>query len=523
MKGTDVYLALQELDDALVEKYAQVRPKQAFPLRKLIAACLALVLFAGGVGVAVDAIGYKQATDFFVDNGLSTEGLSREEVKMVYRDITSESFTYEKTEEVITKSISEAIPGYEINVDMDDAEKLKMLWESWRNGKLASFIIDGEVRNFGEGNYQQGIWYYDEKIDLYDPKTGYSPSGKRLLSKYENETLCWESAVPVYPMTVGPIGECTVLLGNNIRVEAFGDVRVENDHKRIVYLDKDGQVLWNNLIVESEWIGLSGGAGQGYAGIGQGVGTWIFDNKDETFTIINFDIKPAPDYGKGTPYVIVWRYNTEGQLLSYKENITEYRMPKVFQLGSHYILTFSIDETQTKTVVMDADGNLLTGAEYHITDQYQIIQDIAEVGNYRYISAYTMYTDKEKDELGMLNYALTQDLQALWEQGNKFSEKELVERIRGHYTAVLLRCDIETGEIQTFYSAPGMIADKLEISEKGKLIWRLQSLTQAQLTEAPRKCGWIVRGTSVIYEYVFDAEGNLTGKETTGELATYRW
>ena len=114
-------------------------------------------------------------------------------------------------------------------------------------------------------------------------------------------------------------------------------------------------------------------------------------------------------------------------------------------------------------------------------------------------------------------------MQALWEQENKIPEKELVERIRSHYTAVLLRCDIESGQIQTFYSVPGMIAEKLEVSEDGRLIWRLQSLAEAQQIEAPRNCGWIVEGTGVIYAYSFDAEGNLTGKETTGELVFLRW
>ncbi len=518
MTGADLYLAMQELEDVLVEKYAQVRHRRTVPLPKLIAACLAAVLLVCGGAVTVDAIAYSQAKDFFAENGLPTEGLSREEIKAVYRDITSESFTYEKTGEVITKSISEAIPGYEITVEMDDAEKLKMLWDSWRNGEFASYIIDREGRSY-VAEAPPDIWYYDDKLDTYHDKTGYTKSGKELLFKYEKETLCWETAVPVSPRTVGPVGDCTVLLGKNIRVEASGEVNTELTHNRILFLDKDGQILWNNLIVESDWISLSGGAGQGYAGLDQGVGTWIFDNHDETFTILNYDVEPDSE----TRYVLAWRYDTAGQLLSHQKNAIEYKMPKVFQLGNRYILVFRIDEDQTKTVVMDADGNLLTGTEYQITDQYQTIQDIAEVGNYRYISAYTMYTDKEKDEQGKMNYALTQELQALWEQGNKIPEKELVERIRSHYTAVLLRCDIETGEIQTFYSVPGMIAEKLEVRVDGTLIWRLQSLAEAQQMEAPRKCGWIVEGTSVIYEYIFDAEGNLTGKETTGELASFRW
>ena len=522
MRGTDIYLAMQELDDNLVEKYADVQPKQSNVFKRLIAAILAVVLLAGGV-VTVDAITYAQAKNFFTDNGLSTEGLSREDVRAVYRDIKTESFTYEKTEEVIRRSISQAVPGYEIVLEMDDPEKLQMLWASWRNGELARLIIDGEVRDFGVGGYQQGIWYYADKIDDYNVKTGYSQTGNRALFKYENDILCWESAVPIDPRTIAPVGDATIVLGKNIFMIESGKAEVEINHNRIACLDKDGQILWNNLIVESEWIGLSGGAGQGHGGIGQGWGTWIFDNKDETFTIINYDHKPDPDYGNATPYVIVWRYDLDGQLLSYKENIAENKIPKVFQIGNRYILTFAIDATQTKTVVMDPDGNLLTGTEYQITDQIQTIQDIVESDNYRYISAYTMLTTEGEDEFGRPNFALDEDIKALWKREDKVSEKELIEHIRGHYTAILLRCDIETGELQTFYSVPGAIADKLEVTESGELIWRLQSLTQAEMITVPSGTGCIIRGTSVIYQYVFDEDGKLKGKENTGELASYRW
>ena len=154
MKGTDLYLAMQELDDVLVEKYADVRPKQALPLRKLIAACLAAVLFAGGIGVAVDAIGYKQATDFFVRKGLSTEGLSRQDVRAVYRDIITKSFTYEKTDDVIAEGIEKNVPGYEITADMDDPEDLRQLWESWTRVELEKVVVDGVINEFDGDTYQ---------------------------------------------------------------------------------------------------------------------------------------------------------------------------------------------------------------------------------------------------------------------------------------------------------------------------------------------------------------------------------
>ena len=63
---------------------------------------------------------------FFDENGLSTEGLSREDVKAVYRDITTQCFTYDKTAEVIRRSV----PGVEISQREPTPEELEELWNS---------------------------------------------------------------------------------------------------------------------------------------------------------------------------------------------------------------------------------------------------------------------------------------------------------------------------------------------------------------------------------------------------------
>ena len=506
MKGTDLYLAMQELDDVLVEKYADVRPKQPIILRRLIAAGLAAVLLAGSV-VAVDAITYAQAKDFFTDNGLSTDGLSREDVRAVYRDITTKSFTYEKTDEVITQSISQAVPGYEIILDMDDPEKLRLLWESWRNGELASFIIDGEVRDYGEGNYQQGIWYRDEKISIYDSETGYHAIESTHVYKHQDKMLCWESTVPFVARLIRPIGEGTVVVGENVHI--IGPAGLKRDkYQMIAYLDENGQILWEDVLTEDQNVSA--------------VETdWAFVNEDETFNIFVRDVRR--ENGNPVRSVRIWRYDLKGEQVSYKEiDIGQDYLSKVFPFEEHYILTLTNDLRELKTVIIDTDGVALKDAEYQITDQLQRIQDIVEVGNFRYISAYTMFAAEGEDEFGRPNIALDEEIKALWQQEEKVSEKELIERIRSHYTAVLLRCDIETGEIQTFYSVPGAIADKLEVSESGELTWRLQSLTQAEMITTPKGHFGGIRGTSVIYRYIFDAEGNLKEKENTGELATYR-
>ena len=99
------------------------------PVRKgwIAIAAAALVLLLGGMSAVVisaEAKEYRKAVTFFEENDLPMEGLSRAEVKAVYRDITTSSFTYEKTADVIRR----AVPGYEIEQDTPTPEALAELW-----------------------------------------------------------------------------------------------------------------------------------------------------------------------------------------------------------------------------------------------------------------------------------------------------------------------------------------------------------------------------------------------------------
>lgn len=512
MKGADVYLALQELDDALVEKYAQACPKQAFPLRKLIAACLALVLLAGGIGVAVDAIGYKQAMDFFARNGLSTQGLSRQDVRAVYRDIITKSFTYEKTDDVIAEGIEKNVPGYEITADMDNPDDLRQLWESWERGELEKVVVDGVVNEFDGDTYQKGIWYEKDGTTIFNEIEARSELRETVVRKYQDDTLCWESTVPFVARLMKPVGEGTVVVGEK---ESFSylfsvpdSLPKEDLSEHIAYLDKNGQLLWTKLLTEEYDIGFD-------------ETDWAFDNGDKTFTICTRGART--ENGETVRTVPMWWFNLNGEQLSYKElDIGQYFVSNVIQLRGYFVLLLYYKGMAPKLVVADAEGEILTETQYQITDQIQYIQDVAAVGDYLYISTYTMLADEGTNTFGEQNTALSQEKDLLWKESDTLSEKEMIERIRKHYTAAVLRCDIKTGEVQAFYSVPGVIADKLEISDEGNLVWHLQSLTQAEFLERPDQDTCVIWGTSVIHRYIFDENGTLVRKENTGELASYR-
>ena len=134
MNKNDLFRAFDGVDDDILER-SEVPTALRRPLtyRKwpAVAACLVLIVsLTGGILVA-EAKEYNAAVDFFEENGLSTEGLSRSDVKAVYRDITSQHFTYDKTAEVIER----AVPGLEISQREPTPEELAALWDRnvWRN------------------------------------------------------------------------------------------------------------------------------------------------------------------------------------------------------------------------------------------------------------------------------------------------------------------------------------------------------------------------------------------------------
>ena len=73
--------------------------------------------------LSVEAKEYQAAVEFFETNKLSTDGLTRTEVKEIYRDITTNKFQYKKTGEVIVKSIKNKGTTFYFKVKKNNLDK----------------------------------------------------------------------------------------------------------------------------------------------------------------------------------------------------------------------------------------------------------------------------------------------------------------------------------------------------------------------------------------------------------------
>ena len=104
MNRNDLYRAFSGVDDSLLARSETPR-RRSYRRWGTLAACLVLMAGVAFGALAAEAKEYTAAAAFFADNGLSMEGLSRADVKAVYRDINTERFTYDKTAEVIQRAV----------------------------------------------------------------------------------------------------------------------------------------------------------------------------------------------------------------------------------------------------------------------------------------------------------------------------------------------------------------------------------------------------------------------------------
>lgn len=134
MTGQEMLEALENLDPAYIEAAATPpKTKRMHSVKRWIAvaACLVLLLSVGlgTYAYAVEVKEYNAAIRFFGEYDLPTEGLSRGDIKAVYRDISTQTFTHSKTEEVIENSLTPEQRQEFEEFKSDSAVGVKDLWD----------------------------------------------------------------------------------------------------------------------------------------------------------------------------------------------------------------------------------------------------------------------------------------------------------------------------------------------------------------------------------------------------------
>ena len=447
------------------------------------AACFILLISIGFI--TVEAKEYSDAIKFFNEYGLSTDGLSRGEIKAVYRDITTKSFTYSKTAEVIANSLSsDQIGGYEILQDNPTPEDIENLW-NYKN------YNGGFVRPA-----QHGVHYAYRSEYKEDEQLGFSVHDKSFIEKYDGDKLLWSVSISEFWID----GFSTVSDG----VIAYGSTYVwsteQNSYAWMAKVDTNGNLLWKHMLnngFEDEYIGA------------------ILENADGSYAVISHgDVK----------YFCLSQYTSDGKEIHFKKTkVGNYGIWNAARLGDGYIVQLGsyMTNEHSKIIKVDHEGNITESFSYGGKDAYYYITDMIEYNGNIYLSAYSVPKLADEDQSAGGRYEIAAVLNYIYDNGIwEISSEELTPLVRDNYTAMLLVCDPATGTPQEFYSVKGSLGGKLSLSDSGMLLWDVESITTTFYS--PVTSSFSIGGTSYVFRYTFDTIGELVSQEKTGEVVDYR-
>ena len=457
--------------------------KKRFSLRwGAAAACLVLAVLvgSGAVAVAAEAKEYNDATEFFTDNGLSTEGLSRSEIKAVYRDIIGNRFKDKNTAEVILKNV----PGWEIEQDVPTPEELAEIWNN------NSTVINNVKKS--------GISYLVNYQDVQDPELGFDVLGKSILECYDDGIKIWTADFSDLFID----GQEYCMDGTTVWGENYTWASWQTKSIWVARLDGSGKTVWQKSFdhgFQYEYISS------------------VLSNGDGTWTVISM----------GDFHMLCCAcLDSDGNEISVKmTDVGGYHVRNSARFGGGCLIQMSdgLNEIIYKT---DSSGNISDTFSYSADDCYYYITDMEEYEGHIYLSAYAV--PKQTNEGGrheindILSYLFSDDSfkNFVGENGEWCgTSEELTRLVKDNYTAVLLMCDPDSGDPKTFYSVKGSLGGKLEVTDKG-LEWDVEGIVSTYFS--PFTSSFTVGGTCEVFRYVFDAEGRLTGQFDTGETVPYR-
>ncbi|MBQ7671171.1 MAG: hypothetical protein IJS45_10705 [Clostridia bacterium] len=449
--------------------------KQPYRLKwTVLAACLALFIVIGftATAFAVEAAEYKTAVSFFEENGLSADGLSRSEVKAVYRDITTNSFTFGKTAEVL----KQVVPGWEIGQDKPTPEELASLWN--RNVWIKSVS-------------QSGVDYRVDSQYVFDQQKGFDVLDKCILECYSNGEKLWSAEfTDFYVEGYSYTKDGTAVWGSNLILSSS-----DTSYGWIALVDHEGNVIWQRRLdhdFKNEYVAS------------------ILRNTDGTWAVISRgDLQ----------YLCLCCCDAGGNELSFrKTEVGNLGIWNAARLGDGYIVQLGNSTSHVNALLykMDREGNVTDSFSYEADDCEYYLTDMIEFAGHVYLSAYAV--PKQDDEGG--RHEIANVLDYVSNKGWNISDEELTPIVRDNYTAVMLVCDSEGGVPKTFYSVKGSLGGKFSVDDAELLEWNVESIVSTFFS--PVTNSFTIGGTCKVFAYTFDAEGNLIGQTDTGETTPYR-
>ena len=437
-----------------------------------LAACFIILISIGFI--TVEAKEYNDAIKFFNEYSLSTDGLSRGEIKAVYRDITTKSFSYSKTAEVIANSLSsDQIGGYEILQDNPTPDDIEKVWNF--------------MNQLGDLPTPDGV-HYEIRYEHKDEKT----LDKSFFEKYDGDTLLWSTCVSELWINKYRVISDGVII--------YGDTDTTTWSDWMAKIDLEGNLLWKHILNN---------------GFEQEEIVEILENPDGSYAVISHG---------NHKYLCLSQYAGDGTKIDFKKtDVGHNTIMNAARLGDGYIVQLGqggLYDKDSKIVKLDRECNITESFSYDSGDAYYYITDMIEYNGNIYLSAYSVPKLADEDQNAGGRHEIAAILDYLHDNGIwEISSEELTPIVRDNYTAMLLVCNPTAGTPQEFYSVKGSLGGELSLSESGMLLWDVESITTTSYS--PTTNSFTLRGTSYVFRYTFDSFGILVSQEKTGEVVDY--
>lgn len=471
--------AFEDSDAVPGRKWADPKRNTARPgwIRTAVIVASAVLLIAAGLTatvIAADVKEYNEAVAFFADNGLSAEGLSRSEVKAVYRDITEKTFTCDKTAEVLQK----AVPGWEIRQDGTEFGSDTSLPEIWSQT---------------DSGFRKGVDYRLVEQYVRNEEYGTDDLKSTVLECRMDGELLWETE---FDDLCATDYSCTK---DGIAIWGHSGQRstVTSSFAWIALVGGDGTVKWQRRLdhgFELEDVAA------------------VLNNEDGTWTVIS----------RGhVRYLCLANFDSDGNELFFnKTEVGVYGIRNAKRLGNGYIVQLgSYDPPEAALLYrLDRDGRVMETYSYDSEDSAFHITDMAEFGGRVYLSGYSV-PGKADEHSREISGILSKLVPGAVTSETSISPEVLTPMVQDNYTAVLLICDPEEGTPETFYSVKGSLGGKLSVNGTDKLEWDVESIVST--VYSPLTSAWSIAGVCEVFRYEFDESRNLTGQEKTGETVTF--
>lgn len=458
------------------------------------AACMALVagIGAGTYSYAAARREYNNALEFFYENNLSTAGLTKSEIKKVYRDFSTHSFDNTLTTDVIVNSRPDLLQGYEI-VNSD-----------WDNTLPSTALSD----------YHTSVSY--EYFSDYDASGGTVLENRNdsIFRKYHNGEQVWEitlTDLTVHGFYNNPASKETPVL-------VYGytpyDLIANGQTASLIALDADGNIVWR--------------AEQDNG-----------DSFDQIQTVLCDADGSYVAFGRyedaERSYLCVNKYSKGGQPTAFTPIDLEYSGIENAALteDGYLVEVYSYaNRIHSLVLKLDKDGTLVDSFQYESDDSEFYVTDFCEHNNKVYISGYTTPKGPGK-YLSFMNdfFTLKEDILMATLDGNTLTKDELLALYRKQFTAVLLICEPESGTPEDFYTIKGSLGDEVYVNNDS-VCWFTKDIIESSYTpeeaELVNNVIYVTKQADYrmlcrFYANTFDTEGAFLAQKKLDLMAEKSW